>query len=475
MSAPTLGQRILRETTRFAALQVVSAVMFWVSTIALSRMLTRRDFGVFAIGITYIGFGTLLGDGGLGATLLRRRDEPAPEEYQATLSFLLWLGVGLALTFFVASPWIASASQLSPTDVPALRALTPLFLVGPLRAVPYIRMERGLRMGQIARIELTSSVLQQVTALVLAWRHLGVWALVLAQLTGATCQLVFAWYEAPGWPGTAVSWSTLRSLLAYGVKVQGLALAAYFKDKLSVALLGMLLGPQSVGLFDFAVRYAQVPVLAVNALGRVQLPVYARLEKRDPALRDALVGATRAALVLGVPFLVVMAVAAPTIIAKVNGAQWLPAVPVVWGLTLNMAGGLLAGPMFTLLQGQGFAGLAIRVFTVWTAATWLLVLCVWPLGLPAVAWAYSASTALVVLWLVRWASRHLGVSLWRAYVTPVLAGASALAVAYAMRHASPPLGCAALALASYAGVVGVAEGARLRDELRAWRGAFRKG
>ena len=100
---------------------------------------------------------------------------------------------------------------------------------------------------------------------------------------------------------------------------------------------------------------------------------------------------------------------------------------------------------------------------------------VWPLGLPAVAWAYSASTALVVLWLVRWASRHLGVSLWRAYVTPVLAGASALAVAYAMRNASPPLGCAALALASYAGVVGVAEGARLRDELRAWRGAFRKG
>ena len=56
-----------------------------------------------------------------------------------------------------------------------------------------------------------------------------------------------------------------------------------------------------------------------------------------------------------------MTAGAPWIIHRVYGERWLPALPVVLGIAGNMAGGLVAGPLFTLLQAQGRAGLALKL------------------------------------------------------------------------------------------------------------------
>ena len=65
--------------------------------------------------------------------------------------------------------------------------------------------------------------------------------------------------------------------------------------------------------------------------------------------------------------LVVLAVGAPAIVPAVYGARWLSSPPGRTGLVANMAGGLIAGPLFALLQAQGARGPAVRVFAVWTA------------------------------------------------------------------------------------------------------------
>jgi O-antigen/teichoic acid export membrane protein len=192
-----------------------------------------------------------------------------------------------------------------------LRAMAVLFLVGPLRSVPYIRLERELRFSRIAGIELAATFTRQLVTVVLAWRLGGMRALAGGQLAGALVQLALAWRSARGWPGLGIDPKVLRATLGEGVPVQALAIAAFFKDNLSAALLGSLMGPAAVGRFDFGLKYAALPVQAVNALSRVQLPVYARFDAKDPQLYQAFVGATRTALLLGVPLLVALSVGAP--------------------------------------------------------------------------------------------------------------------------------------------------------------------
>ncbi len=469
--ASSLQRRILRETTRFAGIQVMSALLLAGSNLILARLLDPHAFGAYAIGTFFLGLGGLLGDGGLGAALLRNKGEVAEESYRTTLTFLLLLGSTMALGFFLAAPRIALQWQLDPGETAVLRVMAVLFLVGPLRSVPYIRLERELRFSRIAGIELAATVTRQLVTVLLAWKVGGMRALAGGQLSGALVQLALAWRAANGWPGLGMSSRVLRATLGEGVPVQALAIAAFFKDNLSAALLGTLMGPAAVGQFDFGVRYAQLPVVAVNALSRVQLPVYARFDARDPQLYSAFVGATRTALLLGIPMLVALSIAAKSIVPWLYAPRWNDSIPVVHGILVNMAFGLLAGPLFTLLQGQGRARLALQLFGAWTIATWLLVLGVWHYHLSAVAWAYSAITAPIVLGMIHWAGRHLGRPLWGAYAGPLAAGLAAWSLV--LLPSPSPLVRAGLAVLVYTAMLSVLEGKRALDDLRAWVAALR--
>ena len=114
-----LGRRILRETASFAALQVLGSVFVWATTLALTRLLDPRAFGVYAIGTFFLGLGTLLGDGGLGATLLRKREDIRAEELRAALTFLVGLGGAMSVALLLSSPWICRIYHLdaAETDV----------------------------------------------------------------------------------------------------------------------------------------------------------------------------------------------------------------------------------------------------------------------------------------------------------------------------------------------------------------------
>lgn len=443
-SAPapsSLPQRILRETARFASLQALASVLAAVVNVVLGRLLDRRDFGVFGICSFYISLGALVGDGGLGAALLRRKGEVSVEDYRVALTSVLAVTGCMSVGLFLAAPWIGRYNHFTPLEVNVLRAMAPLYVLSAFRMVPYIRMERELRFARIARIELTASVVRHVLAVVVALFRGGVWALVCSNLVGAALQLVLAYRAAPGWVGLGWSWRRLRPLVVYGSQIQALAVCAHMKDNLSNALLGGAMGPAAVGVFDFGLKYIQIPVSMVNSLARVQLPVYAQLDRHDPVLYTALRGAMRTAMIFGIPALCALALGAPWLVPTIYGAKWAPSYPVIWGLLANMVGGLIASPLFTLLQGQGRAGLAMGVFVGWTVGTWVLAIAsvVWfPHDLGSIALAHSVVTVVVVMGLTAWAGRHLRRGLFRSLMAPAIAGSVALGLAALAARVGPP-------------------------------------
>jgi hypothetical protein len=126
------------------------------------------------------------------------------------------------------------------------------------------------------------------------------------------------------------------------------------------------------------------------------------------------------------------------------------------------------------LQAQGRAGLAVRVFVVWTVSTWALVLAVRTEGIGAVAWAHSTMTVATVLWLVRWAERAFERPLIQGYTGACAAALLSIGGTWALGHA--PLlarwlesgwAAAAVALTLYAALLVAIERGRVLREL-AW-------
>ncbi len=100
-------KRIAGELTRVVALQIVGALLVQVAGFALARLLVERDFGVYAIGVFFLGVGSLLGDEGIAAALLIKRDALTDEECEVAVTFLLALGLAMATAFLAGSGVIA--------------------------------------------------------------------------------------------------------------------------------------------------------------------------------------------------------------------------------------------------------------------------------------------------------------------------------------------------------------------------------
>ncbi len=469
-----LLKKIVRETTLFAALSVISSVLAWAANLLLARLLDKRDFGVYGICTFFLGVGSLLGDGGLAAALLRRKEAITTEALRAAAAFALLIGATLALALGLFAPWLGARYHLTVGEAQVLRAMAPLYLVSAVRMVPYVRLERELRFGDIARVELYASLARHVLAISVGFLHGGVWALVVSNIVSALLQCGLAFRASPGWPGAEWRWDILRPLLGFGAKVQALGMFAYVKDNVSRAMLGQAMGPAAVGVFDFGLAYIQLPVLAVNSLARVQLPVYARLDARDPTLYTALRGSLRAAALVGVPALVGLAIVAPWAVPTFYAPKWAPAYLVIWGLLGNMVAGLAASPLFGLMQGQNRAGLAIAIFAVWTTLTWGLSLAsvaLFPDNLGNIAWAYSVVTVGVVAAMFVWAGRVLGRGLFSAVRGPVIAGGAGLALALAQAKFSAgwlahPVACMTSSLVGYAATLFMLEGPQVLREAR---------
>lgn len=478
----TLLGRVIRETLRFGALQTGAAVFSLLSNIVLARVLLPSDFGIYDICGFFIGIGMLLGDAGLGASLIRKAEEPTPEEYGSILVANVTVGAVLTVGFVALAPLLARVYHLDRNAAWVLMAMAPGYLIGSFKSYPMIRIERALSFGKIARIELFVLVLRQCSAVSLALLHFGVWALVAANLAGALMAVALTFLVQPGLPPFKFSSAAFRPLLVFGVKVQALTVIAFFKDNVSNAMLGALAGPSSVGFFNFAMRYIQTPLVAVNSLARVQLPTYARLQRDPDALYSAVRGALRISFLLGIPFLLVLTTGAPWLVKTIWHVKWEPSIIVAYGLLPNMIGGLAASPLFTLLQARNEAGVALTTFAIWTTTTWLLSWLAYLLGfsLLGVAVAHSIVTVVVTSALLARARRSLGRSLFRVVGRPIVSGALGLSLMAALRWLFPasaavrhPVVIIALPLLSYVLSELALEGRVVIDDVRRLRSAGR--
>jgi len=421
----------------FGAVQTAAQIFALLSNIVLARVLLPADFGTYDICGFFIGIGVLLGDAGLGASLIRKPEEPTPDEYGSILVANVTVGALLTVGFTAAAPLLANLYRLPRDAAWVLMALAPNYLINSMRSYPMIRIERELRFGKIARIDLIVLLLRQSVAVTLALLHFGVWSLVLANVGGAALAVVLTFMVQPGLPPFRFSKHAFKPLLVFGVKVQALTIIAFFKDNVSNAMLGAFAGPAAVGFFNFAMKYIQTPLLAVNALARVQLPTYARLQNDPAALYAALRGSLRIMFLVGIPFLMVLATGASWLVPTIWHAKWQPSIVIAYGLLPNMVGGLAASPLFTLLQARNEAGFALSTFAVWTASTWALSLLAYHLGfsLVGVAVAHSVVTVVVVASLLARTRRLLDRSLFRVVGPATFSGALGVAAAAALRAA----------------------------------------
>ncbi len=468
--APGLRGRTLRSFVLLAAQRVASLLVIAAGGIALARLLTPADFGVYAVFSFVIGLGVTLADLGLGAALVQRRDLDPAVTLGTTFTLNLALATALALAVAALAPLVGH--RLDPAaDVTApLRCLAALIVLASLRMPAAVQLERRLAYLPLAVAETADTVVFYALAVALALTGAGLWSFVLGALGARLANVLIVWSAAPARPRPAWRPRELAPVLRFGLPFQGSALITIARDASMPAVVTAWSGVTGVGFLNWASTLAFQPLQLVTIAGKVLFPALSRVQ--DDATRFALAterALNRIATVLYPAALLLLAGADP-IVRLVYGEAWAPAIPAV---RLFCVTALLGGTSTILvhaLYGLGRADIVFRLNLGWAVLVWALTLALVPwlgfLGF-AVASVLMAATVSVTALIVR---RLAPIRVLAAVQVPLAAGAASALLLAALSavwvHDLPSLVAAAAAAALvYAGLLLLLGGA-------AWRGEF---
>jgi PST family polysaccharide transporter len=402
--------------------------------IVLARLLGPEPFGLIALAWLMLGLGNLIADSGLGVALIQKQQISSRDiRYVFTLQMLA--GTALALLGFALSPMIAGFfSRPDATDI--LRWMSALFLLQAFGQTATALLRRDLNHKKVQLIQVTSYLVAYLMLGVpLAYAGLGVWSLVIAQLTQTTLQTLAA-YLCVRHSLVPAFQADQPGLLRFGSKVLGSNLTSWGISYFDSAIIGRMLGMTDLGLYNRSMNLLASPMNAVvSTLQGVLLPLYSRLQGRRDEARDTYLATLCLVSIMLAPMFSAIAVMPETVVLGIYGQGWQLASMLIAPLALAMpvnAALALGGP---LMQGLGNAGMEAVSQGVGFAVLVVAVMVAASHSLAAVAWAVLAVYCLRAWLVTRLAAGLVGIpasSIFRALAGPLLLALLAAASAYVL-------------------------------------------
>lgn len=291
----------------------------------LARLLTPSDFGLF--GIVMLALTTLdtFSQTGISAALVQRRGDIRPFIGTAW-TIQIVRGIVLAVLLYVAAPAVAAFFN-EPAVTGLLRFVTLVLLAQGLVSTGIVSFTRDLDFRRSFIFEVLSGGLSLAAGVILAYRLRSPWALVWANLVGATARVVLSFLLSPIRPKLELKREQAGELFAFGKWMSGYAMATWFWQNIDRLVLGRMLGAGSLGVYQMAQRIASMPVseVAIASMG-VSLPAYARIQNEKERLARSFLDTVEMTMSIVAPLAAFLVLAAPDVVQGLLGEQWVAAV-----------------------------------------------------------------------------------------------------------------------------------------------------
>ena len=366
-------------------------------TLVTARLLTPYDFGLVAFGTTIYAFGDFLDDGGVGAALIRRPEEPTRSELKALLAFQFAIDILIVLVIGLVMLPFGLVGKVTTVIVLAL----PL---GAFRAPAYIIYERQLNYRPMAIVEVFETSVYYMWAIATISVGWGVWGLATAYVVRSVVGLLLLLKLLPDGRLLPVpSWSKIRALLPFGLRYQAVSLVHMLRDQGVNIALATFGGVAVLGLWNIAWRIISIPVALFSALWRVSIPGMARLIAAKVDMGSTIERVVPLVAIGTGVMVAPLAASAAAWIHVLIGAQWEPAAAAIPPACLAMAFGVpISAALTGYLWAIGDASIPLRATLLGLPAVALILLPLFPvIGIAAAGLAYVGNSLVESVVFVR--------------------------------------------------------------------------
>ena len=295
-----------------------------IAQVVLARLLSPKDFGVWAMVLIVTTLSALFRDAAIAGVLVYRGLDD-----KKLVNAVYSLGINISVGMFVLQA-LAGFPLSQFFGVPVLWPLTAcvafVFLIGAGAGSHGAVLQRQMKFRELAICDTVASFARYGGALICAALGGGVWSFAVAEIAMALVDSLlkrwlsryhFTYHFMPD-P------SAIGEVRGYISGLIGINLAVYANLNGDNFVIGRLLGTQALGYYNLAYQLAMLPATAISQINRVNFSALSQQDRESQ--RRYLCQALELYALLSAPIYGVAFVAAPWVIPLVYGSKWVAAV-----------------------------------------------------------------------------------------------------------------------------------------------------
>ena len=295
-------------------------------TIILARLLSPEDYGTVALTMVFASLALVFIDYGFGHALIQKKDI-GPLEINTTFFMSISLGIILYIILFIAAPYI-SIFYGDPIIKHIVRILSLILILGSVSAVQNAILSRKLEYKKIFISNSLATVISGATGIICALYNLGVWALVIQQITlrivAMFCFAVAIKYK----PKLQFSKEYAKASLFFSWKILASQLLTTLYNNIRSLLIGKIYTTADLAYYNKGEQFPGIVSVCTSfSFQNVMFSAYSRVQTDYERIKHMMKKSLVASSFVVCPAMLGLCAIAEPLIITVLGNNWIESVP----------------------------------------------------------------------------------------------------------------------------------------------------
>ena len=334
-------------------------VMFLVGLV-LARLLCPEDYGLLAYLTILISISNSLVDSGFSNALIRKSDVK-DIDYNTTFITNLLVSTSIVAVLYFTAPVISIFFERAELTA-LIRVMSLIVIINALSLIQKTRLTKNVDFKTQTKASLISSISSGFVGIGMALYGCGVWSLVGQQLARQLHYTLFLWIFTKWYPKLQFSMNSFKELFGFGWKLLVSGLIDTVWREIYQIVIGKCYSPATLGQYTRAQQFGSVFSSNLTSIvQRVSYPVLSEVQNDKERLKSGYQKVIKVTMLVTFVLMLGLAATAEPVVVTLIGKQWLPAVPMLQIICLQMMLYPLHALNLNMLQIQGRSDLFLKL------------------------------------------------------------------------------------------------------------------
>ena len=296
--------------------------------IVLARLLTPSDYGIIGLITVFIAIAQVFAQSGLGEALVQRKNAD-DKDFSTVFYFSIIFSIVLYGVLFLCAPIIASFYNM-PQLTAVVRVLGISVIIASVNSVQQAYVQKTMQFKRFFWATLGGTIISAFVGIFMAYKGMGVWALVGQQLANQVIDTIILWITVKWRPKFIFSIKRMKELFSYGWKILCVAVFNTVYGNVYSLVIGKFYSAAELGYYN---RGKQFPILIItninSAIDSVLFPVMSEVQDEKQRLKNMVRRSIMTSTFFIFPCMAGLAAIAKPLTLLLLTEKWLPAVPFI--------------------------------------------------------------------------------------------------------------------------------------------------